>query len=240
MRFIVNSIQKSFQNWNFHKVDSKLISTIFLDVEPCLDSRLDIGKDIVLCNDADEDIEGRRRISCSISLANLGDYNDEERKEVGEECGSAYLFENHLSINIVLTDVVYQEILREINFNKKISLLSVSFKSIDKNESYKYGANQNGLHTVWMPPNDDDRKLIVDSYSVSFSLYEKEEVLSFEEKRDKEISKSNQLMETIERAILYANEKTKMEHGARLFNEIKPYLITFTVLLSAIALKIIL
>ena len=242
MDFIVKSVGTTYRNWNFHEVDSPVDSYLNMSVEPWNESRMDIGTDYVLCSDEyyeenSDELQKRIQTNVYLSFYNYDNLGDDRKKDLGKSCGTLIHDNSYVGIVVYLRGDVYKEIKDNIKLNKFITNLSVDFKVFSNKDTFKYGASHDGSHTVWTKENEDSNRLEVDGYNVSFRLYESVESKSYEEKEDEEYRKQSKLVNTIERAILQANDKTKIDFGARLFKELKPYLFVIIFLLAVIVVK---
>ena len=251
MNFIVKTIGKSFHNWNFQEVDTPLNPYIYMKLIPYENSRLDLGKDFILCGDNyyDKEIRSENRdeqflnskiiSEVSISIFNYDELDDESKSGYKDNCGLMIHDGYYVGIQIALRNDVFKEVENNILLNKFINNFSVRFKNHNEKDDVSFGSSPDGSHSVWTKENEEQKRLDVEDYNISFSLYELTESLTWQERQDEEDRKQRLLMNTIEQAILYANEKTKMDQGARLFNELKPYLIGIVLLLTAITTKLI-
>jgi hypothetical protein len=245
MDFIVKSVGTTYRNWNFHKVDSPIDSYLYMTVVPWNESRMDIGTDYVLCSDEyyeknSGELQNRVPANVNLSFYNYDNLTDDVKKDLNGSCGTLYHDELYVGITVYLRADTFKEVKNNISLNKFITNLSVDFKEFNEKDTFEYGASHDGSHTVWIKENQDSKRLDVDGYDISFRLYESVESKSYEEKEDEEYRKQGRLTNTIERAILQANDKTRIDFGARLFNELKPYLAIIVFLLAAIAFKIVL
>jgi len=245
MDFIVKTVGTTYRNWNFHEVDSPVDSYLYMTVEPWNESRMDIGTDYVLCSDEyyeknSDELQGRVPTDVNLTFYNYDNLGDDRKKDLKESCGTLIHDNLYVGIVVYLRGDVYKEIKNNITLNKFITNLSVDFKEFNEKDTFEYGASHDGSHTVWIKENEGSKRLDVEGYDISFRLYESVESKSHEEKEDEEYRKQGRLVSTIERAILQANDKTRVDFGARLFNELKPYLFIIVFLLAAISFKIVL
>jgi len=251
MNFIVKTIGKTFRHSNSLEVNSRSNVQIYMQLIPFDNYRLDLGNDYILCGDEYYDKESRNEnrdekflnskiiSEASISIFNYEMFDSEEKKDFENNCGYLIHSESFVGITLILRNDVFNEIQNNIMMNKSFTNFSFDFKEHNQNDEVSYGSSFDGSHVVWKKENDKQNRLDIDEYHISFKLYESPIILSYEEKEDEENRKQRLLMNTIEQAILYANEKTKVDQGARLFNELKPYLIGIVLLLTAITSKLI-
>jgi hypothetical protein len=242
MDFIVKSVGTTYRNWNFHEVDSPVDSYLYMTVEPWNESRMDIGSDYVLCSDEyyeknSDELQKRVPTNVNLSFYNYDNLGDDRKKDLKESCGTLIHDQTYVGIVVYLRGDVYKEIKDNLKLNKFITNLSVEFKEFNDKDAFEFGSSHDGSHTVWIKENEDSNRLEVDGYNVSFRLYESVESKSYEEKEDEEYRKQGRLVNTIERAILQANDKTRVDFGARLFKELKPYLFVMIFLLAVIAFR---
>lgn len=250
MNFIVKSIGKSFHKWNFQEVDTKLNSSIYMNLIPWADSRFDLGKDYVLCsddyydkqrtaNERDETFLNKKIISeASISIFNFDECDEEHKKKYSNNCGKLIHDEHFVGIEIAVRNDTFKEIQNNILLNKPIVNFSLDFKNHYEKDDVSYGSDWNGSHQIWTKDNEENKLLDVEDYNIAFRFYDLPESLSYEEKESAEIDKQTTLMNTITHAILEAHRQTRMDQGARFFNELKPYLIGIIILLTIIAAKL--
>jgi hypothetical protein len=242
MDFIVKSVGTTYRNWNFHDVDSPVDSYLYFTVEPWNESRMDIGTDYVLCSDEyyeknSDDLQNRVPTNVNLSFYNYDNLGDDRKKDLKERCGTLIHDNSYVGIVVYLRSDVYKELKDNLKLNKFITNLSVDFKEFNDKDTFEYGSSHDESHTVWIKENEGSNRLEVDGYNVSFRLYESVESKSYEEKEDEEYRKQGRLVNTIERAILQANDKTRVDFGARLFKELKPYLFIMIFLLAVIAFR---
>lgn len=242
MDFIVKSVGTTYRNWNFHEVDSPVDSYLYMTVEPWNESRMDIGTDYVLCSDEyyeknSDELQKRVPTDVHLSFYNYDNLGDDRKKDLKESCGTLIHDQMYVGIVVYLRGDVYKEIKDNLKLNKFITNLSVDFKEFNDKDTFEYGSAHDGSHTVWIKESEDSKRLEVDGYNISFRLYESVESQSYEEKEDEEFRKQGRLVNTIERAILLANNKTRIDFGSIIHKQLKPYLSIIVFLMAAIAVK---
>ena len=120
MDFIVKYIGKSFHNWNFQKVDEPLNSSIYMKLIPWSDSRLDLGKEFILCGDdyydkqnrnenRDEKFLNSKIISdTSISIFNYDELDDDVKEKFKNNVGSLIHDKYFIGMEIAVRNDTFQ------------------------------------------------------------------------------------------------------------------------------------
>ena len=254
MNFIVKTIGKKFRHNNSHEVNSRSNVQIYMQLIPFDNYRLDLGKDYILCGDEYYDKERRSEnrdekflnskiiSEVSISIFNYEMFDDEEKKDYENNCGYLIHSESFVGLTLILRNDVFNEIQNNIIMNKSFTNFSFDFKEHNKNDEVSYGPSFDGSHVVWKKENNEQNRLDIDEYHISFSLYELTESLTWQERQDEENRKQVTLMNTIEQAVrpIYGllNDR-QLDPVTQLFKLLKPYLIIIVILLTVTTLAVV-
>jgi hypothetical protein len=241
MNFIVNNIRQSINcdsTPSYRNSDG--ISVIICELEPEGENTLKIGDDLILCGSIylSKNTNLRTEITCSISIYDSNDISEDILNNEKNIFSRAVLFENHLDIQLNVNNGIFKTILTNITNKNHINNFSLRFERIN-GDSLRFGSDFMGNEKIWNTLEEDEYTLKVSGFRIGFDLFNMEEIETYEDKIERESNKRQKLINTIKESILIANETTKNNEGARLFNELKPYLITTVFLLTVIVCKLI-
>ena len=126
MKFVIQSIRKKIELWDHQSIDSHEMS-LEMEITPFGDCRLDIGDNLILCNDDyytnnKESIGKRKQIESFLQIHNRDKVTEESKKEISDSIGLVFHHTEFVCYTVFLKQKLFDDLMNQINLTKNLTL----------------------------------------------------------------------------------------------------------------------